>query len=166
MKSKHVISMGVLQKKFKLCQSRAANSIVKWYHANSRFSLNSNFLVKPFYLTRGFATFRCCHWLYLGTVDSFLSVSDTRTWDLILSCIFDGKIKRSFFCLTIWTFHVKISQNLSFHFLHITYGEPHIFPGSKICPGLWIFYIQALSVSNFSLLNTLFLSILLIFLVR
>ena len=125
---------GFYQKKFKLCQLRAANSIVKWYHANSRFSLNSNFLVKPFYLTQGFATFRCCHWLYLGTVDSFLSVSNTRTWDFILSCIFDGKIERSFCCPIIRAFHVKISQNLSFYFLHITFPEPHIFPGWKSAP--------------------------------
>ena len=63
-------------KKSKLCQPRPANSIIKWYQANSKFLLDSNLLVKPFYLTKGFETYRSDHWLYLGTVDSSLSVSD------------------------------------------------------------------------------------------
>ena len=139
--SKHVIPMRVLQKMSKSCQPIAVNSFIKWYHANFRLSLVSNFLLKPFYLTRGFNIFRSCHWLYLGTVDSFLSVSDTRTWDLMFSCIFHGKIKRSLCCLIIQTFHVEISQNLSLHFWHIAFREPRIFLGTKICPGLWKYYI-------------------------
>ena len=104
MKSKHVISMGVLQKKFKLCQSRAANSIVKWYHANSRFSLNSNFLVKPFYLTRGFATFRQRYkiqiWYFLAfsmvklKEVSFVSLSE-------LSMSKSAKIFHFIFCISL-----------------------------------------------------------------
>ena len=128
-------------KKSPTCQPRAANSIIKWYHANFRFLLDSNLSVKPFYLTRGFVTSRSCHWLYLGPVDSFLSVSDTRTWDLMFSCIFHGKIERSLCCLIIQNFHVEISQNLSLHFWHITFREPRIFLGTKICPGLWKYYI-------------------------
>ena len=48
--------------------------------------------VKPFYLTRGFVTSHGCHWLYLGSVGSFLSVSDIWTWDLMSSCIMHGEI--------------------------------------------------------------------------
>ena len=51
-------------------------------------------------------------------------------------------------------FHVKISENLSLHFGHITFRGPCISPGSKFCPGLWKYYILALFVSNFNPLNT------------
>jgi len=55
--SKYVIPMRVLQKKFKSCQPIAVNSFIKWYHSNVKFSLASNSLRKPFYLTRGFNGF-------------------------------------------------------------------------------------------------------------
>ena len=53
---------------------KAVKSVIKWYHSNFRFSFVSNLLPKPFFLTRGFDIFCSCHWLYLGTVYSFLSV--------------------------------------------------------------------------------------------
>ena len=118
------------------------------------------------YLTRGFVTSHGCHWLYLVSVDSFLSVSDTRTWFFMFSCIFYSKIWGGLGYLIIINFHAKISQNLSLHFWHITFREPRIFPETKFCPGLWKYYILALSVSNFSPLNALFPSILNLFLVR
>ena len=90
--SKHVIPMRVCQKKkSKSCQPIALNSFIKWYHANSRFSLVSDLLLKLFYLTRGFDIFCSCHWLNLGMVDSFLSVSDIRTWELIFHWLFHSK---------------------------------------------------------------------------
>ena len=49
-------------KKYKLCQPRSANSIIKWY-ANFRFSLASYLSLKPFYLTEGSMTFYSGHWL-------------------------------------------------------------------------------------------------------
>ena len=110
-----------------------------------------------------FFTFCSCHWLYLGTVDSILSVNDTRNWGLMFYCIFHGKIKGDLCYLIIQHFHVKNSQYLLLHFWHITFRKPRIFPGTKFCPGLWNYYVLALSVSNFSPLNALFLSILLIF---
>ena len=138
---KHVISMSVLQNKSKLCQPRAANSIIKWYHANFMFLLGSNLSVKPYYLKWGFETFRSWYWLYLGTVDSFLSVSDISTSNLMFSCIFHGKTERGLCCLIIQTFHVEISQNLYLNFWHMTFREPRIFLGAKICPGLWKYYV-------------------------
>ena len=157
---------GLYKKSLKFCHPRAANSISKWYHANFKLSSASNFIQKPFYLTRGFVTSHGCHWLYLVSVDSFLSVSDTRTWDLMSSCIFAGKIKGNFYSLIINNSHVKISENLSLHFWHITFREPQIYLGSKFWPGLWMYYVLALSVLNFSPLNAIFLSILTIFSVR
>ena len=142
---------GFLKKKSKFMSLRAANSIIKWYHANFRFLLDSNLSVKPFYLTRGFVTFRSGHLLYLGTVDSFLSVSDTRTWELMFSCLFHDESWGGLCCLIIKIFLVKISQNLSLDFWHNTFCEP--------CTGLRKYYILAPSVSNFSPLNALFLSI-------
>ena len=127
-------------------------------------TLGSNFLLKPFYLTRGFVTSHGCHWLYLGTVDSFMSVSDTRTWDLMFSCISHGKVWGGL-CSLIKNFHVIISENLSLHFLHIAFREPCIFSGSKFCP-TYCYSIFALSLTNFSPLNATFLSILIIFPVR
>ena len=86
-----LLSWGFYKKYIKSCHLKAVNSFIKWYHANSRFGLASNLLLKPFYLTRDFDIFFCCHWLYLGTFDSFLSISDTITWKLMFSCLFQGK---------------------------------------------------------------------------
>lgn len=138
----------------------------KWYHANFGFRLASNLLLKPFYLIRGFVTFGSCHWMYLGTVDSFLSGSNTRTRELMFSCIFHGEIEGGLCCLIIKNFHVKISQNLSLHFWHNLFQVPRTMPGIQLCPGLWKYYISAHSMSNFSPLNALFLSILIILPVR
>ena len=79
--SKHVIPMRVCQKKSKSCKPIALNSFIDWHHVNFRFRLVSDSSLKLFYLTRGFDIFRSCHGLYLGMVDSFLSVSDIWTWE-------------------------------------------------------------------------------------
>ena len=85
--------MRFLKKNFKSCQPIAENSFINWYHANFWFSLASNLFLKPFYLTWGFDIFFSSHWLYLGIVDTFLSVSDTRTWELMFSCLIMINIK-------------------------------------------------------------------------
>ena len=54
---KHVISIRVPQKKFKLCQPRAANSITKGYHANFTFNSASNFSHKTILFDKGFCDF-------------------------------------------------------------------------------------------------------------
>ena len=164
--SKHVIPMRVLQKNFKSCQPMAVNSFIKWYHAKLRFSLASNLLLKPFYLTRGFDILCSYHWLYLGTVDSFLSVSDTIPWESMFSSLFYGKFLGCICCLIIKTFLVKIRQNLSLDFWHNTFWEPRTLPEAQFCPSLRKYYILAPSVSNFSPVNALFLSILIILPVR
>ena len=124
------------------------------------------FVAKTIFLTRGFDIFCSCHWLYLGTVDSFLSVSDTRTQKLLSSCHINGKFLRGICCLIIKSFLVKISQNLSLDFWLNPFREPRTFPGTQFCLDLQRYYILAPSVSNFSPVNALILSILIILPVR
>ena len=138
---------------------RAANSIIKWYHANFRFLLDSNLSVKPFYLTRGFVTFRSGHLLYLGTVDSFLSVSDK-----------EPEIFLAFFMVKLKAVYVVSSSKLSmsksakiFHFIFgISLSESHAFSwiqkSAPVCENT----ILKLSVSNFNPLSALYLLIFLV----
>ena len=121
----------------------------------------SSLLLKPFPFTKGFRYFSSCQWLYLGNDDSLLSVYDTRTWQRMFSCIFHGQIQ-GLRCSIIKKFQVKIIHNLSPHFWHNSFQEPHTFPGTQLGPGLYNYYILASSVSNFSPLNALFLPISLI----
>ena len=73
--SKHVIFLRFLKKThIKSCHLKAVNSLIKWYHANSRFGLASNLLLKPFYLTRDF-DICSCHWL-LKNLRIMLKLSD------------------------------------------------------------------------------------------
>ena len=118
--------------------------------------------LKPLYLTRGFSTFCSCQWLYFGTVSSFLSVSGTRTWELMVLCLLHGWFLGVLRYLIIKDILVEISQNLLLDFWHKTFWEPRTFPRTRFCPGLRKCYISAPSVSNFSPVNSLFLSILVI----
>ena len=113
-----------------------------------------------------FVTFYSCHWLSLGTFDSYLPISNTRVRKWKFSCIFHVKISVNLCCLTIKNFHDKIGQNLSLHFWQNSSQGPFTFASSLFCTGLWKYYIWAPSVSNFSSLNAFFLSIFVIFLVR
>ena len=81
-------------------------------------------------------------------------------------CIFQGKIQGGLRCSIFKNFQVKIIHNLSLHFWHNTFREPRTFPGTRLGPGLWNYYILASSVLNFIPLNALFLSILILSPVR
>ena len=62
---------------FKTMENKAGCRAIQSRMVSSITVPASNFLLKPFYLTRGFVTFHGCHQLYLGTFYSFLSVRDT-----------------------------------------------------------------------------------------
>ena len=123
---KHVISMRVLQKKSKLRQPRAANSITKWYHANFRFISAPNFLLKPFYLTRVL-------WLLMAVIDCVL----VQLTHFCLSVIQEPEIWcfLAFFMVKLKEVYVVSSSKLSmsksakiFHFIFgISLFESHAF---------------------------------------
>ena len=83
--SKYIIPMRVLQKNFKSCHPKAVNSFIKWYHANFRFGLASNLLLKPFYLTRDFDIFAAvtdCN-LVLLTHFCQLVIQEPENWGFL-----------------------------------------------------------------------------------
>ena len=128
-----------------------------------RLSWASSLLLKPLHLTKSFDTFCGCQGLYFGNIDSFLSISATGTWALIYFMV---NFEEFYVLVLFKNLLVKISQNLLLDFWHKTFWEPRTFPGTQFCPGLRKYYILAPSVSNFSPVNALFLSILIILPVR
>ena len=84
----------------------------------------------------------------------------------MFSGLFHGMFQGGLCCPTIKNFLVKIRQNLSMDFWHNTFWEPRTFLSTQFCPSLQKYYILAPSVSNFSPVNALFLSILIILPVR
>jgi len=125
-----------------------------------RLSWASSLLLKPLPLIKSFDTFCSCQWLYFSTVDSFLSISGTGTWAIVYfmanlkefnvissSKIYLSKSVKIFY----WIFGIKHSESHALSLVHNFAPD---------CEYSRIYYILAPSVSNFSSVTALFLSVL------